>query len=224
MSAKRLIVAALLRVYPATWRDEYGSELEDLLLARPLGARIAADVLASGLNERVRAAHPAALCGVTMLIVIAHGLAANVAGFEWAAVLQESAKTLPTVVVKPLGSELYVLLLAGCGYAVVAWRGGTVPQAGLAAMKVSLLAGLPVIVAGVAMLVGVLDVIVLAPGMAPGAEQSFAYTYYDALRKAPAPLAVIAAPFFALPQSWLWGMVGGALGRRQAARGSPAAR
>lgn len=35
-----LIVAALVRLYPSAWRSEYGAELTDVLLARPVGRRV----------------------------------------------------------------------------------------------------------------------------------------------------------------------------------------
>jgi hypothetical protein len=38
----------LLRAYPASWRSEYGEELEALLLARPLTFAVAFDVARGG--------------------------------------------------------------------------------------------------------------------------------------------------------------------------------
>ena len=103
-------------------------------------------------------------------------------------------------------------------------------------MKITFLAGVPAMLAGVLMLTGFLGVIVLTPGQGPTTfhEHGFAYTYYDAavgscwIRVAdpasslqaiqsatcpPGPLGILAAPLFALPASWLWGMAGGLLGR-----------
>ena len=34
---KRLLVAGLVRLYPSRWRAEYGEELAEVLLRRPLG-------------------------------------------------------------------------------------------------------------------------------------------------------------------------------------------
>ena len=221
MNTKRAVVALLLATYPKAWRAEYGAELEDLLLARKLTVRIVANVLVSGVWQRLRRADPAVLCGLAMLVLVSVGLLANIADwplfvFDWTTVLEPSAKTLPTIVMRPgpFGSELYVLVLAGCGWWVVAHRGGTVRQAGAAAAKISLLAGVPVMVAGLLVWLGALDLVVLAPGVpsAPS-EGALTYTYYDDSLRVPPPFAVVAAPLFALPLSWLWGVVGGKLAR-----------
>lgn len=52
------VVAALLRLYPRAWRNEYGAELADMLLASPLSARTIGDVLWNGLRHRARATEP----------------------------------------------------------------------------------------------------------------------------------------------------------------------
>jgi hypothetical protein len=108
----------------------------------------------------------------------------------------------------------------------------------MAAVKISFLAGIPVMLAGVLMLSGVLGVIVLGPGDTPTTfhEHGFSYTYYDAQVRScwirvsapatqtsaqavqsatcpPAPLGILVAPLFTLPSSWLWGIAGGLLGR-----------
>ena len=70
MNTKHRIVAALLRLYPAAWRQEYGGEFEDLLLARPLTAAVAADVVFNGLRQRLRAIEPATFLGLLMLTVV----------------------------------------------------------------------------------------------------------------------------------------------------------
>ncbi len=67
---KNRIIAALLRLYPAAWRSEYGAELTDTLLARPLGLRVIADVLWNGLLQRARTAEPSTILGVAAMLVI----------------------------------------------------------------------------------------------------------------------------------------------------------
>jgi hypothetical protein len=134
------------------------------------------------------------------------------------------------------GSNLYVLLLVGCGLWTHLRHGGKLDQSGLAAVKISLLAGIPVMLAGALMLSGVLDVVILGPGDIPTTfhQHGFTYTYYDATSRScwirvqdpmgplkavqstacpPAPLGVLVAPLFRLPVSFLWGMAGGLLGR-----------
>ena len=59
---KSCIVAALLRLYPAAWRSEYGPELSGILLARPLGPDVIADILWNGFRQRARAAEPSRSC------------------------------------------------------------------------------------------------------------------------------------------------------------------
>jgi len=49
---KNVVVRTLLRLYPADWRREYGPELMDMLLARPLTAKVIGDVFFSGLRQR----------------------------------------------------------------------------------------------------------------------------------------------------------------------------
>jgi len=51
---KRRIIQKLLRLYPSLWRDEYGTELEDLLLAEPLQPAVVLNVIANALRHQVR--------------------------------------------------------------------------------------------------------------------------------------------------------------------------
>src|SRR4029077_55234 len=75
---KNWIVRTLLRLYPAAWRQEYGSELMDVLLARPLTAGVVGDVLQNGLRQRVRGADPSTLVGLAMLLVVLNGFVWNI--------------------------------------------------------------------------------------------------------------------------------------------------
>ncbi len=155
-----------------------------------------------------------------MMLVILVGLVWNIAaplpyGFGWTAMVQDSSITLPRVVVKLFRSEFYawLLILFGCFKHVR--DGGTVVQSGKAAMKASFLAGLPIMVSGVLMLVGILRVVSLGPGDIPTTFQQhgFAYTYYNAEHQSPGSLNILLAPLFELPRSWIWGVVGGGIGR-----------
>jgi len=204
MSVKPRIVAALVRLYPASWRREYGAELNDLLMARPLSARVVGDVLWSGLRQRVRTAEPSTLVGLAMLLLMLSAVVWSIAGAppggRLTPLLEDSSMTLPTVVVKPLMTELYVLLLVGCGCWTQLRHRGMASQSGWAAAKVTWLAGVPVMLAGVLMWAGVLDAAALGPADAPTHPAT--------------PLSVLAAPLFRLPESWIWGAVGAQLGRR----------
>ncbi len=220
MSIKLRIVRTLLRVYPPAWRGEYGSELSDILLARRLDARAIGDVLWSGLRQRIRSAEPSTLFGCAAMLVILAGVVWNIAapppaGHGLPALLQESSKTLPTVIVKPLASGFYVLFLVGCGCWTHLRDRGTLSRSGVAAMRMSFIAGIPVMAVGVLMLAGILGVIVLGPGEMPTTfyEHGFTYTYYNAQHHPLGPLGVLSSPLFKLPESWIWGMVGGQVGR-----------
>jgi hypothetical protein len=67
-------------------------------------------------------------------------------------------------------------------------------------MKMSLIAGIPVMVGGLLLALGMLDVRFLGPS-------------YGAPGHAPIPLAMMVAPLFHVPESWIWGAIGGQLGR-----------
>jgi len=221
MNIRQRLVAALLRTYPSEWRGEYGSELTDLLLTRPLGADIVADVLWNGLRQRVRTLEPSTHLGLVMMLAILAGFVGNIAaprpyGHGWTALLEPSSKTLPTITVRPLASEFYVLFLVGCGCWINLRRGGQPSRSGMAAMRICFIAGIPIMLAGTLMLLGVLDVTVVGPGDTPTTfrEHGFTYTYYSPQPHPPAPLSILVSPLFRLPESWIWGTLGGLLGRR----------
>ncbi|MFA5910558.1 MAG: hypothetical protein WC815_17390 [Vicinamibacterales bacterium] len=229
MNIRDRVVTLLLRLYPSAWRSEYGPELTDMLLTRPLGANIIADVLLSGLRERVRSVEPSTVMGLIVMLVILSGVLWNIAapqpyGHASTELLQPSTKTLPTITVRPLASEAYLLFLMGFACWINLRRGGKVSQSGVAAMRICFIAGLPIMLAGILMGFGVLSLVVLGPGDVPTTfhEHGLTYTYYSAHPNSPAPLSVIASPLFRLPESWIWGTLGGWLGHRISAfRQSP---
>jgi hypothetical protein len=213
MTTHERIVAALLRLYPAEWRQEYGAEFSDMLLSRPPTAGLVVNVSLSGLRQRARYAAPATICGVVMMLVIAGGFGWNIlaslnGGQGVAPMVRESGKTLPTLVVAPLQSEPYVLLMIACGWwTMLRYRGAR--SSGVAAMKLTFIAGIPVMIAGALMLAGVLGIATLRPnGPVP---TTFTPGYGLVFQS---PLAIFIAPLFRLPESWIWGAVGGWLGRR----------
>jgi len=228
---KDWVARTLLRLYPAPWRREYGPELLDMLTARPLTAGIVTDILQNGLRQRLRLAEPSSLVGLAMLLIATVGFALNIAA--------PSPDADESILLRQhlLGSNLYILLLIGCGVWTHLRYGGELSQAGLAALKITFLAGIPVMLAGILMLFGILRIAVIGPGEAATTFQQhgFTYTYYSAqsycwLRVAdpaahplaraiqltmcpPSPLGVFISPLLMLPASWLWGLVGGSLGR-----------
>ena len=193
---KTSIVKALLRVYPRTWRREFGPELIDILLRRPLTAGIVTNVMANGLRQRVLSAEPSTLLGLALMPWAAYGLLHG----DWIVSLQTS--------------NLYVLILFGCGVWTHMRYGGESSRSGRAAVKLSFIAGIPVMLAGLLMLSGILELHAAqdycwirasdSSGLLRGVQTALC---------PPAPLGVLAAPLFILPASWLWGMLGGLLGR-----------
>jgi hypothetical protein len=219
MTAKEWIIAAVLRVYPAAWRREYGPEFMHLLGARPLSARVVGDVLQNALRQRLRSAEPSTLMGLAVMLALVFELIWNIAAPRpygaSPGVVKESSMTLPAVIMPALESEYYVLLLIACGCWTYLRRPGNSSHCGIAAMKVSFIAGIPVMIAGVLMLSRVLGILVVGPGDPTTTfhEHGFAYTYYNAQHQRPGAIHVLLAPVFRLPLSWIWGLVGGGVGR-----------
>jgi hypothetical protein len=198
MRTKHWIVTALLRLYPAAWRAEYGPELTGILLARPLSPSVIGDVLWSGLRHRAQAVEPSTILGLASMSVVLTGfvLTGGTYGRDWMAVLQPTSKTFPPVTVTFLGTELYVLLLIGCGCWTRLRYGGSVSRSGVAAVTMSLIAGLPVMVGGVLMTCGFFSVKFLGPDLPPVS-----------------PLVILISPLVRVPEFWIWGALGGQLGK-----------
>lgn len=216
---KARIISALLRLYPRAWRKEYGPELEDMLRAKRMTAGVMADVIGSAFRQRIRSSDLATRAGVAMLLVTVTAFAWNVAlpaPYEHQAnarmpVLSEVAQ----IVQQPLQSRIYVLMLVAFSAWITFRRGGSRLQAGAAAMKMSLIAGLPLTIAGALILVGALGLTPLAPGDVPTTFQQhgFTLTYYTTWNDLPAPYVLLFSPLFRLPGSFIWGLVGGEIGR-----------
>jgi hypothetical protein len=220
MTSRSRLVWLLLRAYPPEWRREYGPELAGILERRSLGAGTIADVLWSAVRQRVKGAAPATLCGFAAMLVLSIGLVLNVAGLpaigrRLPSLLQDSWKLFPTVVATPFETELYVLWLLTCGCWTVLRANPHGSTPGVAGMKVTALAGLPIMVAGLLMLLGALELAVATPGAPPSSfhEHGLTYTYYTTQHYRPSPLAVLIAPIVKLPESWIWGTIGGRIGR-----------
>ena len=162
MSIRQRLVTALLRIYPFKWRCEYGSELSDLLLKQPLDVGIAADVFWNGLRQRAGSFDPSTVLGLGMMLVVLAGLVWNIIaprpyGDGWTVLLEPSSKTLPTINVRPLTSELYLLFLLGSGCWLHLRCGRSPSQSAMAALRICFIASLPIMLAGVLMLFGVLE-------------------------------------------------------------------
>ena len=58
MTFRLRLIRSLLYIYPATWRAEYGPELDALLASRPLTAAVVLDVIWNSLIQRLRHSEP----------------------------------------------------------------------------------------------------------------------------------------------------------------------
>jgi hypothetical protein len=201
MTGKQRIVAALLGLYPAAWRSEYGAELKDILLARPFTPRAIADVLWNGLWQRGRVAEPSTIMGLlSILVVLAGFVQGGSSGAADTASAQSTWKILPAASLPFLFAGVFALLHFICG----CWtclRRRKVRQAGLAAMRTALITGIPIVIGALLMMLG------LAELRFPGATQL-----------PPSPLAMMVAPLARLPDAFIWGVLGGLLGKQMTRR------
>jgi hypothetical protein len=212
---KMMLVSLLMRLYPKAWRAEYGSELGDMLRARPLTARVFGDVVLSGLWQRLRATQAPTWVGMALMVSMIAAIASNIV-----APPRYGRSAIPEYIEflqKPMRSELYVLVIAGLGFWTVV-RGNQRPVR--AVMIASLISSLPLMVVGLLMLSGVLPYAELVPGQIPTtfAERGFLYTFFTGIQQipGPAPVPLILAPLLRLPGACLWGVIGGGLGRKYA--------
>ena len=185
---KHRIISALLRLYPAAWRSEYGPELDGILLARPLGPRVIADVIWNGLWQRAQVAEPSTILGVVSILVV-------LAGFVLSGGEPSTWKILPTVAVSFLFAGVFAVLQVICGCWTHLRYGGRVYRSGLAAMKTSLIAGIPLVLGALLMILGLVDL------RFPGTTLPLS------------PSAMVFAPLARLPDAWIWGALGGLLGK-----------
>jgi hypothetical protein len=200
MNRKHRIALALLRLYPKRWRREYGAELLDVMLARPITMRTLADLAWNGLRQRGRDAAPSTILGLASMLAVSSGIVLAGGSYtqDWTAVVRPSSMTFPTITVTFLNSNLYGFLLVVCGAWTYARSRGSARQSGMAAMRMSLVAGAPVILGAALLALGAIDI-----------------HFVDPLRAmSPNPWAMMMAPLARLPESWLLGAFGGQVARR----------
>lgn len=195
MNARRLVAALLLRCYPPQWRREYGDELGHILESRPPTAGIVLDVVASGLRQRVRSASPSTILGlVSMLVVLSQFVVApDGLGRHWPPAVRPSGITFPTIRVTLVASELFVYVGMACGYWTEYRWPGSASRGSIAAMRMSLIASSPLIVAGLLMAAGLVDASVAAV-----AGRNFT----------PSPISMILSPLAGTLPFWIWGRGG----------------
>jgi hypothetical protein len=93
-------------------------------------------------------------------------------------------------------AEIYAFGLIACGCWTQRRYAGPLRQSGGAAMRMSLIAGLPIVVCALLIMLGVIDL-----------------TFTPSDRVRPLPGAMLISPLLRLPEAWIWGMAGGLCGR-----------
>jgi hypothetical protein len=200
MTHYRWMTRCVLRIYPAAWRRQYGDELVALLERQPFTAGLIVDVARAALWQRVRGLTPGTMIGLACVVLFFVGVAVTPTGYASAgvsAIIQPSGITFPTIKVTFFESEFFAVLLIACGWWTQIRRGY---GAARAAAWMTIVAGLPVMIAGLMMWGDLASVHMALPGMTGPLV-------------APHALNMAIAPLLRAPESAIWGAVGGRLGR-----------
>jgi hypothetical protein len=210
---KTMFVSLLMRLYPLAWRNEYGAELADMLRARPLTARVCTDVVISASWQRMRATLASTWVGIGLMFAVIAAIASNiaVAPAYQQSMLPEHIELLQ----KPMRSEVYVLVLLCLGF----WTTLTGSRSpGRAAVRASIIASIPIALTGLLMMTGVLPYTEVLPGQVATTvhDRGILYTFYKGIQQipGPAPLPLLLSPLLRIPGAWLWGSIGGWVGRQ----------
>jgi hypothetical protein len=174
-------------------------------------------VLWNGLRQHLRESTPLQYVGAAATLLVLAGIIWNIlnprsAGHGLARVLADSSMTWPPVVVRSLTSEwsVWAIIAAGCW---THFRIGRSPrQCGVEAIKLGVAAITPVVLLGALIFAGVIDLRIAGLEHAPLTGSRAAYTFYATEGRAPSALVILIAPFFRLPELWIWGYGGGQLG------------
>jgi hypothetical protein len=208
-----MVVAWMLRLYPKAWRAEYGDELGSMLLTRPLSAAIVFDIARSAMWQRLRVVLPATWVGIGLMLVTIWAIVSTMMAPPpyVRSALSERIELLQ----KPLQSEFYVIVLFAIGF----WTAVAGKQSpARAAMRAAVVASIPLALIGLLMLTGLLAYAELVPGqkIAMLNARGILYPFYKGIQQipAPAPLTLLLSPLLRLPGAWLWGTIGGSLGRK----------
>jgi len=238
------LIAALLYLYPPRWRQEYGEELQDLLRQRPLRIGGVADVAWNGIRQRLHDPGAGVQLGLLLMAWVGISLAMNVMtpaampgtycadnALRDTAIRLEgpfvSVTHVPSVMLAPGGPEFYALVLMACGFCTrLRETGGSPWRPGAAATQLAALTGLPVMLLGLLLFVGIVDLRVIAPsdGHALAGAARWTFTYCSPQHHAPSALSILTAPLLRLPLAFVYGFVGGGIAswlrfRRQARHG-----
>jgi hypothetical protein len=215
------LIAALLYLYPPRWRHEYGDELQEVLQQRPLTLGSVADVAWQGVRQRWHEGGPVLAIGLFMVPWVAGmivenlfypGSRAAICNDGVLRVLHDSRITFPSVIAAPGGAEFFCFVLVSCGLITRLRERAPLWRSGVAATQLAAVVGLPVMILGLALITGIVDLRVISPAAAKPAVvagHGWTYTFCTAEARVPATLAVFAAPLLRLPQAFVYGLVGG---------------
>jgi hypothetical protein len=149
---KDRLVAGLLRLYPSRWRADYGEELAEVLLRRPLGPWQVLNVVCHAVWQQLRMQEPWLIVGAPLLVW---------AFAFWIVVLSAPAYAAH-VGGTPTWPGAVLFFGIGCWTALRRGHGG-----GRAAMKLSMMVTVPFFVVGLLVLVHAVG-LVLEPAGAIG--------------------------------------------------------
>jgi hypothetical protein len=205
---KRQIVNALVGLYPARWKQEYGKEFADVLMRRPLGTAVVLNVVWNGFGQQLRRGEPWLIAGVPRLVLVLAMLLWNILdpgpyrGDSFSGGWQATVAG--------------TLLVLGIGYWTV-MRDPINGHAGRAAMKSTLLAAWPLSVIALLYGLGIVRIINLGPGDPPTTfhEHGFAFTLYDHARRPAAPAGLFVLSLWGVLESGPIGWLGGLAARGQ---------
>ncbi len=183
-----------------------------MLRARPLTVRVCSDIVLSALWQRLRVVQAPTWVGIGLMFVTIGSIASIIvaAPAYQQSMLPEHIELLQ----KPMRSEFYVLVLFCLGF----WTTLTGSRSpGRAAVRASIIASIPIALTGLLMMTGVLSYTEVLPGHIASTvhDRGILYTFYKGIQQipGPAPLPLLLSPLLRIPGAWLWGSIGGWVGR-----------
>jgi hypothetical protein len=189
---KARLAAMLIRLYPSRWRTEYGEELAELLMQRPLSPGAVLDVVCSAMWQQLRVQEPWLIVGAPLLV---WALA------FWIAVL--SAPGCATHISgKPTWIGVVAFFSVGCWTVLRRGHGG-----GRAAIKLSMIVTLPFFVVGLLVLVNVVRVV-----FEPAASIEFRFGSSVGQGRGDVLTMLLVGPVLQIPYAGLIGWAGGLAG------------
>lgn len=199
MTRRTWVIALLLWLYPAAWRRQYGGELRDVLERTPLTFATAVDVVHAAAWQHLRSLTPGTILGLACIVLFLAGVVLTPTGYAsgGTALVRPSNITFPSIKVTLFESEIFAILLMACGCWTQLRRGRGTARA---AAWMTVVAGLPISMLGLAMWLGLATV-----QMTPAGVSDHSVTPYA--------LNMMIAPLLRAPESAIWGLVGGGIGR-----------